>query len=226
MAPNAPRRYRAFVSYSRHDAAHAVWVQRALESYRMPPRLIGRQTPYGKAPARLRPIFRDETELAASPNLSRSLADALETSEALIVVCSPAAAASKWVDKEIADFIRFHGRERVLAIICDGAPEDGSCFPPSLLAGSATGDPGGQPIAADLRPGHDGPRLAKLKLVAGTPRPAPGRGRRARGAEASTRPDRDRRCLRRGYGRHERSYRLRLSCPATRRGCSVTRPKG
>ena len=132
----------------------------------MPPRLIGQETPFGKVPARLRPIFRDETELAASPDLGRSLKAALDNSEALIVVCSPAAAASKWVDREIADFIEAHGRERVLAVICDGAPEDGSCFPPSLLA-SAGGDLGGQPIAADLRPGHDGDRLAKLKLVAG-----------------------------------------------------------
>ena len=31
-----PRRYKAFISYSHADSAHASWLQRALERYRPP----------------------------------------------------------------------------------------------------------------------------------------------------------------------------------------------
>jgi tetratricopeptide (TPR) repeat protein len=56
-------------------------------------------------------------------------------------------------------------------VIVAGSPTDSyqDCFPPALRYGdgaSALG-PTGQPIAADLRPGRDGWRLARLKILAG-----------------------------------------------------------
>ena len=57
------RRYKAFISYSHADEAHASWLQRALERYRTP-KALRRSRP--DLPARLYPIFRDSAELATS----------------------------------------------------------------------------------------------------------------------------------------------------------------
>ena len=79
-------RYRAFISYSHHDRKAAEWIHRALETYRAPRRLT---TTSGATPARaLTPIFRDRDELTASPDLGEVIRDALDRSDALIVLCS------------------------------------------------------------------------------------------------------------------------------------------
>jgi len=169
-----PARYRAFISYSHADKVMAAWLHRALESYPMPRRLVGAQSQFGPAPRRLTPIFRDRDELSASGDLGGVLSAALKDSLFLIVICSPDAARSRWVNEEILTFKRAHGEERVLALIVAGTPNvssDNECFPPGLrfrlgADGQATAIQA-EPIAADLRPSGDGRRLAKLKLIAG-----------------------------------------------------------
>ena len=86
--------YWAFISYCSHDEAVARWLQGALETYSLPRRLVGRPTPAGPAPHRLRPVFRDRTDMAADADLSERIGWALERSAYLIVVCSPQAARS------------------------------------------------------------------------------------------------------------------------------------
>src|ERR1700730_10914389 len=93
------RTYWAFISYSHADARSATWLHRALETYRIPRSLIGRPSALGPIPRRLFPIFRDDAELAGSPSLASSIEAALTDSRSLIVVCSPHAAASPWVDR-------------------------------------------------------------------------------------------------------------------------------
>src|SRR5215471_14241860 len=62
---NVPEfRYRAFISYSHQDRAWADWLHRALETYRVPRRLVGRRTEIGIIPKRIAPVFRDREELA------------------------------------------------------------------------------------------------------------------------------------------------------------------
>jgi hypothetical protein len=168
------RHYRAFISYSHADLKVAQWLHRALERYRLPPRLVGEQTAVGTVPARLAPIFRDRDELPAAGNLTEELCAALLDSDFLIVVASPAAAESRWVNEEVRLFKQMHGEARVLALIADDNPgERGSAdaFPPALRfhvdAQGAITDQPVEPIAADIRSGKDGKRLAKLKLVAG-----------------------------------------------------------
>src|SRR5690606_39126769 len=86
---------------------------------------------------------------------------------------------SRWVDQEILSFKRLHGEDRIFALIASGEPfasaspltADQECFPPSLRYrigpdGELSSEPT-EPIAADIRPGGDGKRLAKLKLAAG-----------------------------------------------------------
>jgi hypothetical protein len=116
------RRYKAFISYSHADEAHASWLQRALEHYRTP-KALRRSRP--DLPARLYPIFRDSAELASSTDLSESIQRAMDDSDALVVICSPAARASRWVNEEIRRF-RASGRgERIFCLIVAGSPEPG-----------------------------------------------------------------------------------------------------
>nr|MDQ2861770.1 toll/interleukin-1 receptor domain-containing protein [Pseudomonadota bacterium] len=173
------RRYWAFLSYSHEDRDWANWLHRALETYAIPKALIGGTGLAGPAPRRLRPIFKDREELAASADLRDRVHAALAGSSALIVICSPAAARSSWVEDEIVRFKALRGEARVFAVIVAGAPgasrrkgrEEEECFPAALLfhvnsAGVLT-DERADLIAADLRAAGDGRKLAKLKLVAG-----------------------------------------------------------
>ena len=157
-------RYTAFLSYSHKDAAAAGRVHRRLETYRMPRRLVGAETPRGPVPARLAPIFRDREELPAATDLSATVREALAQSGALIVLCSPAAAASLWVAEEIETFRRIHPDRPILAAVLEGDPPD--CFPQVLRAFGRDGT-WHEPLATDLRRHRDGPRLGLLKLVAG-----------------------------------------------------------
>ncbi|WP_157217261.1 toll/interleukin-1 receptor domain-containing protein [Flavisphingomonas formosensis] len=153
------RRYRAFISYSHRDAAIGRQLHARLESYRLPRRLVGWEAKRGAVPARLTPIFRDIDELPASDDLSAEVTAALAASDSLIVLCSPDAAASLWVAREIALFRQLHPDRPILAALVRGEPEE--AFPEALRVG------GIEPIAADLRRGGDGKRLGVLKLVAG-----------------------------------------------------------
>jgi tetratricopeptide (TPR) repeat protein len=152
------RRYAAFLSYSHKDAAAARRLHRRLETYRIPRRLVGSEGQRGPVPPRLTPVFRDREELPAAGDLSAAVRAALGASGALIILCSPAAAASSWVAKEIDAFRALHADRPVIAAILEGEPAE--AFPPNLAAAGA------EPLAADLRPGHDGRRLGLLKLVA------------------------------------------------------------
>ena len=87
--------YRAFLSYSHSDKDVAKRLHREVESYRIPPKLVGKLTSVGKVPRRLRPIFRDREELPASGDLSAELSAALRQSMFLVIICSPASARSR-----------------------------------------------------------------------------------------------------------------------------------
>ena len=158
-------RYKAFVSYSHADERAASWLHRQLESYRIPKRIVEE---HGLEFDRLRPIFRDQDELASSSDLSSSIREALAESENLIVVCSPRSAGSRWVNEEITEFRRLGREARIFCWLLDD-PE--TSFPPALLESM---DPEGhgaasavEPLAADSRETAGGRKRAKLKLIAG-----------------------------------------------------------
>jgi WD40 repeat protein len=164
------QKYWAFISYSHQDEAWATWLHRALETYRVPRRLVGRETEAGAVPRRLFPVFRDRDELPSSHELGAVINRALDGSRNLIVVCSPRSATSKWVNEEIKAFRALGRSHRVFCLIVDGEPHASAnpehafaeCFAPALR-----GDAGFEPIAADARPRKDGRDGAKLKLIAG-----------------------------------------------------------
>ncbi|HEX5314645.1 MAG TPA: TIR domain-containing protein [Gammaproteobacteria bacterium] len=165
------RRYRAFIAYAHRDRRWAAWLHRRLEFYRVPRRLVGRATPAGKVPRRLGPIFRDREELASSADLGESINAALDRSDALILVCSPAAARSRWVNEEVARFRRGRADSRIFCLIVAGDAASEECFPPALREDAQGGESPesgtAEPLAADLRREGDGRKLALLKLVAG-----------------------------------------------------------
>ncbi|HEY0165369.1 MAG TPA: toll/interleukin-1 receptor domain-containing protein, partial [Sphingomicrobium sp.] len=171
--------YYAFLSYSHADEAVAGWLHESLEKFRTPKSLVGRLTSNGAIPRRLTPIFRDRHELSASEDLGRGIREALIASRFLIVLCSPAAAASHWVNAEIDMFKRERPDGCVLAAIVAGEPfasqvagrEAEECLPPALRQkydrhGRPTAKRA-EPLAADLRDARDGKRLGLLKLIAG-----------------------------------------------------------
>lgn len=156
---NSRQRYKAFISYSHRDRKVAEWLHRALETYRAPRALAS-------AGASLRPIFRDRDELSASADLNQVIRDALDLSDALIVLCSPSSVASRWVEQEVALFLENGGLTRILCVITPDTPSATSLnevMPPSLRAALPEGV---EPLAVDLRADADGKRLAKLKIAA------------------------------------------------------------
>jgi hypothetical protein len=152
------RRFSAFISYSHADGRFVRRLQRKLETYRLPHRLAA-----GSGPARrLKAIFRDSDELAAAHDLTNAVREAIAQSDFLIVVCSVSSAKSVWVGREIELFRSLHGDSGILAVIAEG--ETVPTFHPALRG--RLGGPSLEPLAADFRRGHEGARLALLKLVA------------------------------------------------------------
>lgn len=129
---NESFKYFAFISYKREDEEWAVWLQHELEYYHLPASLNGRED----LPKEFRPVFRDIDELKAGI-LPEQIHHALASSAHLIVICSPRSANSKWVNKEIEDFIEIgrqkgiNNLERVFPFIVEGKRHDPEqeCFP-------------------------------------------------------------------------------------------------
>jgi hypothetical protein len=166
-------KYRAFLSYSHRDTAWAKWLHRALEGYRIDKDLISRVTACGPIPKTLRPIFRDREDFSAGYSLSEQTVAALEASQFLVIICSPNAARSQYVNEEIRRFKVLGGGARVIPVIVDGEPGDPDyeCFPPAirfrLSADGALTDEREEPIAADARSQGDGREIATQKVAAG-----------------------------------------------------------
>ncbi|HYX47478.1 MAG TPA: toll/interleukin-1 receptor domain-containing protein, partial [Sphingomicrobium sp.] len=177
--PRLRTRYYAFVSYSHKNKELADWLHRELERFRVPHALAGRLTATGVVPRRLTPIFRDQHDLSAADDLAVEIEAALAASQFLVVLCSPIAAKSRWMNLEIESFKRTRPEGCVLAAVADGEPfasdipgrEADECFPAALRfkydrRGHRTAKRA-EPLAADFREGGEGRRLAFLKLVAG-----------------------------------------------------------
>lgn len=127
--------YDAFISYS-HQADHAF--SQALENA-----LKRFAKPWYRR--RALAVFRDKTDLAASPELWSSIKAALDRSEYLILLASPGAAGSVWVKKECEHWLSNRDRQKLILVLTDGTLSwnqalnafDGSAstaLPPALLS--------------------------------------------------------------------------------------------
>jgi hypothetical protein len=143
--------YDAFVSYSHaHDKPVAAALQSAMQRL-------------GKAWYRRRALrlFRDDTSLSATPELWRSIEQALGQSRFLILIASAEAAASPWVDKEVAHWLDHNGLDTLLIALTDGELawegaagdfrwSEATPLPPTLKGRFAA-----EPFWIDLRPYRD-----------------------------------------------------------------------
>jgi len=163
-------KYQVFISYSHADQEWGRWLHGALERFKPPKERVGQETSARLMPSRFGRVFRDDAELGAASDLPARIDAALIQSNALVVICSPKAARSPWVNREIAAFKERRGNGRVLAVIVDGEPHsknpETECFPPALLASfEASRSEEIEPFAPDVR--KFGRQDTILKLVSG-----------------------------------------------------------
>ncbi len=163
---NSQYKYKAYISYSHRNERWASWLHRALESYRVPRKLVGAKTSTGEVPSRIKPVFRDRDDLASAADLAVTVKQALSDSENMIVICSPDALASHWVNEEIREFASLGRQKQIFCIIVDGEPAGtetvSTCFPVALAEIGLH-----EPLAADARKWADGKHLSKLKVISG-----------------------------------------------------------
>lgn len=167
-----PFKYRAFLSYAHANKRWAKWLHRQLERFPLDKDLVGRETSSGVTPSMLRPIFRDRDDFTAGHTLTEQTLAALDSSAALIILCSPEAARSHYVNEEIRLFKWRHPKRPVIPVIVDGIPHhsERDCFAPALKfradgEGVVTNDKE-EVLAADVREEGDGRSLALAKAVA------------------------------------------------------------
>ena len=102
--------YDAFISYSHAaDGRLAPAVQLGLQRLARP-----------WYRARSLRVFRDDTGLAVNPHLWVSIQQALDESEYFVLLASPEAAASPWVNREIEHWTAHKPPDRLLPVLTDG----------------------------------------------------------------------------------------------------------
>ncbi len=136
----------AFISYS-----HAV-------DGKLAPALQAGLHRFAKPWYRLRAlrVFRDETSLSASPELWPSIVEALDRSRWFILLASPEAAKSKWVNDEVEHWCKDRSTKHVIVVVTkdvrdgDFDWEQTTSFPPALRAALEQ-----EPRVVDLRWARD-----------------------------------------------------------------------
>jgi hypothetical protein len=127
--------YDAFISYSQRADSR---IARALRSI---VQSIGK--PWWKL--RSLDVYLDASNLTANPDLWGTIEQALSESRYLILLASPEAATSHWVDKEVSWWLEHKGRDTLLIALTDGslswssssedfAWDEKTPLPPSLKA--------------------------------------------------------------------------------------------
>jgi len=148
--------YDAFISYSRREDG---WLAPALQ---------GGLERFAKPWYRVRGlrVFRDKASLAASPELWGSIEAALRDSHWFILLASPEAARSPWVDREVAWWLANKSADRILVVATAGRLwwdkqagdwAEGTPVPPSLRGVYRT-----EPLWADLTDVHAGRRGVRV----------------------------------------------------------------
>jgi len=110
----------AAVSFVTEDAAWCDWIYHALNGYPLPASLVDRVTPHGFPRPDCLSIFPDRQD----PDYHEHIAQALENSAFLVVVCSSHSAHHAVVDEHIRAFKNAGGDERIIALVIDGLPDE------------------------------------------------------------------------------------------------------
>ena len=109
-------------------------------------------------------VFMDRTALSANPGLWSSIAKAMDAADWMVLVASPAASASTWVNNEITYWLQQHGVDHLLIVLTGGDLRwdqarsdfdlDSSAVPDALR-----GAFGEEPRHVDLRWAGDGQEM-------------------------------------------------------------------
>ncbi|MDQ1654650.1 MAG: hypothetical protein QOI35_3850, partial [Cryptosporangiaceae bacterium] len=109
-------------------------------------------------------VFRDQTGLALTPGLWSSIQEALDGSEWFVLLASPEAARSQWVNREIEHWVTTKPVDRILLVVTDGEwswdpargdfSDDSSAIPAALRGVFAE-----EPLLLDLRWARDDQQL-------------------------------------------------------------------
>jgi WD40 repeat protein len=103
--------YDAFVSYSHAaDGRLAPALQRAMQRLAKP----------WYRPRALR-VFRDESALSTNPHLWSSIQTALDEAEWFVLLASPEAVQSEWVNRELEYWLEHKSVDRILPVVTDGS---------------------------------------------------------------------------------------------------------
>ena len=119
-----------FLSYSRKDEEFGKRLEEALETYNLPkgvnPRSISRK--------RLN-VFRDKKDLVPSDSdYYKSIEGYLRRSRYLLVICSPNARSSEYVNQEIQTYLQSHEANYVIPVLLSGKPNNDSKAKPEEYA--------------------------------------------------------------------------------------------
>ena len=152
--PRRVRQYEAFISYSHAaDGALARELQRALNRIARPSYKWWQWWPPR--------VFRDQTNLAAATDLGGEIESALLGSDAFVLLASPQAAASPWVDREAATWRARKPIDRLFIALTEGGldwddargdfdPVRSTALPPALSGAFET-----EPLWVDLSGVHE-----------------------------------------------------------------------
>ena len=114
-----------FISYAREDHNIAKCLQKWLEAYHYPAKLISNAENKPPHPKFLRRIFLDTSDLSVTgENFEAEIRQELNAARYLLVLCSERSAKSPWVAKEIAAFLETHSENEILPIALDGCDAD------------------------------------------------------------------------------------------------------
>jgi WD40 repeat protein len=139
-----PGLHDVFISYSRKDTPFAAALERALKRYRPPKDL--------PVPRRRLDVFRDEEDFTGT-EYHTAVERHISGSHKLILVCSPNAYRSEFVNDETRRFLRSHEPSEIIPLLFAGLPnneakpgeESRMAFPPALCERVEV------PLAADYR---------------------------------------------------------------------------
>jgi len=149
-------KYRAFISYSHAADEHiAPQLQKALSQFARPWHKI-----------RALRIFRDHTNLALHPHLWVNIQQALDQSQYFILLASPDAAQSEWVQREIAHWLATRSPETLLIVLTKGeivwdrAARDFDWTQTTALPATLSGTFTDEPLYSDFREAGTGADLS------------------------------------------------------------------
>ena len=129
-----------FLSYSRKDEAFGRRLEEALENYTLPKDVNARSI----SRKRLN-VFRDKKDLVPNDaDYFQTIAGYLNRSQYLVVICSPNARVSDYVNDEIKQFLKTNEASRLIPVLLSGKPNNDSqakpeeyAFPQALCDASA-----------------------------------------------------------------------------------------